>query len=201
MSKPLSVQVLNKGPLMISGESLTLRYCGEPLEVEPGKDVYLCRCGQSKNAPYCDGTHSTVGISENPETKTHDVRVWEGNTIRTFFNPNVCMHVLYCKPLKELRKRELEGDAEAAEAIARVVTSCPSGALTFESKDVADPALDAQVDVDIIEGAEIRIQTAYEINADLGERQPSNRATLCRCGLSRNKPWCDGQHKKRDDFR
>ena len=79
--------------------------------------------------------------------------------------------------------------------------SCPSGALSFESSTVDGTAEAGGCDVDIMEGGEIRLQSAFEINAPLQERQASDRATLCRCGLSKNKPWCDGRHKKRESFR
>ena len=82
-----------------------------------------------------------------------------------------------------------------------MVRSCPSGALSYEGKDVAAPQAADLAEVEIMEGGEVRIQCDFEINAELQERQVSDRATLCRCGLSKNKPWCDGQHKKRDGFR
>lgn len=205
MTKPISLTVLDNGPLKISGEDMTIRYCGEPVSVE-GSDVYVCRCGESKNPPFCDGSHAKTGfVAEPPTGEKKKVHVWEGNTLRTFFNPNACMHVFYCKPLKELRARELDGDADAAAEIARVVQSCPSGALTYESKgpsEVATPAaVDGAANIDIVEGGEVRIQCAFEINEELQERQDNDRATLCRCGLSKNKPWCDGRHKKRPDFK
>ena len=198
MSKKLQITV-TPGPLKISGESVSIRYCGNAVPAEG--DVYLCRCGQSANAPFCDGSHNRVGFVAEPGVgKTRDVQVWEGNTIRTFFNPNVCMHVFKCQSLKALRDAELDGDADAAKQIAEVVMACPSGALTYESKTVNAQAVH-DVDIDIMEGGEIRVQCAFEINAELGERQPHDRGTLCRCGLSQNKPWCDGRHKKREGFR
>lgn len=202
MTKPISLTVLDNGPLKVSADSLTLSYCGQAIDVEAGSDVYICRCGESKNPPFCDGSHGKVGfVAEPPTENKKEIRVWEGKTIRTFFNPNTCMHVFYCKPLKELRKRELEGDTEAAAEIARVVQSCPSGALSYESTEVEAPASTDGPDIDIRAGGECRVQTAFEINATPGERQDMSRATLCRCGLSKNKPWCDGAHKKRENFR
>jgi len=200
MSKPVSVTVFENGPLKISGE-VSVRYCGEPVVVD-GEDVFLCRCGQSSNPPFCDGTHNKAGfVGDSPDAPSKELRVWEGKTIRTFFNPNACMHAAYCKPLKTLREAELAGDTAAAAEIARVVQSCPSGALSYESTTVEAPVATEHADIDIIEGGEVRIQCAFEINTDLLERQTADRVTLCRCGLSKNKPWCDGRHKQRDDFR
>lgn len=202
MSKPLSVTVFENGPMKIVGEAMTLRYCGKALTVEDGSPVFVCRCGESSNPPFCDGSHSKTGFNgAGTEATLKDVHVWEGKTLRTFFNPNACMHVFYCKPLKELRKKELAGDTDAAAEIAKVVRSCPSGALSYEGKDVAAPQAADLAEVEIMEGGEVRIQCDFEINTELQERQVSDRATLCRCGLSKNKPWCDGQHKKRDGFR
>ncbi len=204
-SKPLSVTVLDNGPLKITGDRLTVRYCGEPVELEEGAPVVLCRCGESENAPFCDGSHARTNfVAEPPAGPRRELRVWEGQTIRTFFNPSACMHVFYCKPLKELRAREQAGDASAAAEIARAVRSCPSGALSYETKGEAALAgvePDAAADIEIVEGGELRIQRGFEINCELQARQAADRATLCRCGLSKNKPWCDGRHRKRENFR
>jgi len=201
MSDRLSVTVIPDGPLKISGAA-DAQYCGNALKVDG--DLYLCRCGDSAKAPYCDGTHGKMsfkGTSEDPPEA--EIRVWEGETLRTYFNKAACMHVFYCKPLKELRAREEAGDAAAATEIMRVVGTCPSGALSYELKaEVAEPAAAAApVAIDIIEGGEIRLQIDFDINAPMQERQASDKATLCRCGMSKNKPWCDGRHKGRKAFR
>ncbi len=201
MAGPMSVTVIPNGPLKIS-DAGSARYCGEPIASEG--DLYLCRCGESSNAPFCDGTHRKVGFagaSEDPPDQ--EIRVWEGDTLRTFFNKTTCMHVFYCKPLNDLRARELAGDAAAADEIIKVVGTCPSGALSYELKtDRQPPAAPApEVAIDIVEGGEVRLQAAFEINHPLNERQSSDKATLCRCGASKNKPWCDGRHRGRKGFR
>lgn len=197
----LSVTVLPDGPFKVE-RCASLRFCGQELEVDG--DVYLCRCGDSSNPPFCDGTHRTAGFDGSAaEGGAQDLRVWEGRTLDTLFNKTTCMHVFHCKPLDDLRERELAGDDAAAEAIMRVIDTCPSGALRYVRKD-ADAPLDmpdGAVAIDIQEGGEVRIQVPYEIDAPRHRAQPANRATLCRCGRSRNKPWCDGRHKGRKGFR
>lgn len=202
MSDPLQVLAIPSGPLKISGVQ-RLDFCGE--RIEASGDVYLCRCGESANMPFCDGSHKPAGFTgENPARELQEVRVWEGRTIKTFFNPNACMHVFYCKPLKALREAELGGDDAAAAEIAKVVDSCPSGALRWEAADAvgATPRVAQGGHVEVMEGGEVRLLGAYECeNFSLMEGMDGERATLCRCGRSKNKPWCDGRHKGRKDFR
>ena len=201
MSDRLSIAVLEDGPLKVSNAT-TASYCGAPLAVSG--DLYICRCGGSANPPFCDGTHRRDGFSGACEAPPDAPLVtWEGRTVRTVFNPNACMHVFYCKPLKELRARELAGDDAAASEIARVVGTCPSGALTWEAKTEIDPGPSPErgPQIEIMEGGEVRVQGAFDIDVPLLEHQREGAATLCRCGLSANKPWCDGRHRKRRDFR
>jgi CDGSH-type Zn-finger protein len=194
VSDPVNVTVIPNGPLKVAN-ARNVRFCGQKLEVEG--DLYLCRCGASSKAPFCDGTHGSNGFDGGCEDPPGaEVQVWEGKTVRTRFNKAACMHVFHCKPMKELRAAELEGDEEAAVEILRVVASCPSGALTAEAKtDLPDPEIThSDIALRIVEGGEVRIDAEFVINAPLQEGQPSDKATLCRCGDSRNKPWCDGRH-------
>ncbi len=127
MSDTLTILVKPDGPIKVTGAQ-SARFCGEALEFDGA--LFLCRCGESPKAPFCDGTHKRVGFcGTSEEPPSAPVRVWEGQTLRTFFNPNACMHVFYCKPMKGLRAREEAGDASAAAEIMTVVASCPSGAL------------------------------------------------------------------------
>ncbi len=54
-----TIEVMPNGPLIVSGP-VTLKR-GEQVEQKAGKTA-LCRCGQSKNKPLCDGTHRTCGF-------------------------------------------------------------------------------------------------------------------------------------------
>ena len=201
MSEPVNITVIPNGPLKV--ENVTkARFCGQKLETQA--ELYLCRCGASANAPFCDGSHSRDGFDGGCEDPPQaEVIVCEGKTLRTRFNKAACMHVLYCKPMDELRAAELEGDEEAALEILRVVSTCPSGALTVEAKtDLPDPEItESDIALSIVEGGEVRVQAEFTINAPLQDGQPTDRAALCRCGASKNKPWCDGRHKGKKDFR
>lgn len=197
----VDVFVIPDGPLKVSGAE-SANFCGERIPVEG--DLYLCRCGDSSNAPFCDGTHNKAGfVGSSEPVDEPELRVWEGQTLRTRFNKKACMHVFYCKPLNDLRALEEQGDAAAAQEIMRIVRTCPSGALSYELKaDIGEPAEAApDVCIDIVEGGEVRLQVPFTINSPLHTGQASDRATLCRCGRSKNKPWCDGRHKGRKDFR
>lgn len=47
------------------------------IEMVPGKTVYLCRCGKTGNAPYCDGTHKTLtGVSPLAHSVEKDGKVY-----------------------------------------------------------------------------------------------------------------------------
>ena len=65
MTDRLTVTVTEDGPIKVS-DAKRLRYCGEPMDVDG--DVWLCRCGQSKNKPFCDGSHKNADF-EVPGTE------------------------------------------------------------------------------------------------------------------------------------
>jgi len=51
---------LKNGPVKVEG---ALQICGADGSVLEAKDVvFLCRCGASKNKPYCDGSHKPMGF-------------------------------------------------------------------------------------------------------------------------------------------
>ena len=55
------IVVIKNGPLMVKG-SLSIKHKDGKEETQ--KEVYLCRCGQSENKPFCDGTHKKCGFKD-----------------------------------------------------------------------------------------------------------------------------------------
>ncbi len=60
---PLRVRAIPKGPLMLEG-NLTIR-AGSGRVAWQGEKAFLCRCGASKNKPFCDGSHKAAGWSDS----------------------------------------------------------------------------------------------------------------------------------------
>lgn len=56
------VQVRANGPLKVTGPFTIVDAQGEPFVIPPGSSVVLCRCGHSKNKPFCDTTHREIGF-------------------------------------------------------------------------------------------------------------------------------------------
>ena len=54
-----SILFLENGPIQVTG---TVKISGQYGEKESDTAIYLCRCGGSKNKPYCDGSHKSDGF-------------------------------------------------------------------------------------------------------------------------------------------
>ena len=63
----VTISLIGNGPVMIEGPVTLLDADDNPIETPEGKAIFLCRCGQSSEKPFCDGTHKACGyISTSP---------------------------------------------------------------------------------------------------------------------------------------
>jgi CDGSH-type Zn-finger protein/uncharacterized Fe-S cluster protein YjdI len=127
------------------------------------------------------------------------IEVVEGASATVSFDGHRCIHARRCV-MGEPRafKANVEGswidaDAAGAEALMRVARNCPSGAIHVARRDGG--AQEGPPEANVVM---VRENGPLAFHADLridGE-EVGFRATLCRCGLSRNKPFCDNSHIK-----
>ena len=63
----VTISLIGNGPVMIEGPITLLDENDQPIATKEGKAVFLCRCGQSEEKPFCDGTHKQCGyVSTSP---------------------------------------------------------------------------------------------------------------------------------------
>ena len=73
MSAPLVIRLRENGPLVLQGAIQVVDHLGNEFTLPVGKDtIALCRCGQSKNKPFCDGSHRTCGFLAGEIAKPKD---------------------------------------------------------------------------------------------------------------------------------
>ena len=187
------------GPYRVEGLERLLNSRGEPLATR--EVVYLCRCGGSQNKPFCDGTHAKIGFKGRRESRRQISRrkSYPGRELTIHDNRAICAHAGFCTDslpgvFRSGRKPWIDPDAAAAEEIAATIRRCPSGALAYALEgfewdgDGREPAITVSKD-----GPYWVIGSIELVHA--GPRGPSREHfALCRCGQSKNKPFCDGSH-------
>ena len=57
------IKVRDDGPYKVTGPVRLIDVDGNEFEVEPGRPIVLCRCGQSRTKPFCDSSHKETGFS------------------------------------------------------------------------------------------------------------------------------------------
>ncbi len=166
------------------------------------RGVALCRCGGSKNKPFCDGTHSTNGFkSDNQADPAKNRRAtYVGKGVTIYDNRAICSHAGFCTDgLKEVFREEGEPwiDPDGAEVakVIETIRKCPSGALSYAigGMEAAPPAREPMVTV--TKDGPFAMTGGVELpGVQFGDGASQEHYTLCRCGASKNKPFCDGSH-------
>lgn len=123
------------------------------------------------------------------------VKTYDGKDIAISFDMGRCIHARNCYlKLSEVfdpaRKPWVDPDAAPAEEIAAMIRTCPSGALSYARKDGGLDERPPRINrVAVLENGPL----ALTGDLKLGEASET-RVTLCRCGLSKSKPYCDYSH-------
>jgi CDGSH-type Zn-finger protein len=198
---------LKNGPLVLDDHGVAgclSRADGTAHEVH-GTAV-LCRCGGSSRKPFCDGTHASIGFtSECMSDRRQDHRDdYEADGITVHDNRQACAHAEHCiqgapEVFHRMHRPWITPEAAAPDTIAAVVERCPSGALSYSRDGVEHRDLDRTPQVLVRPGGPYEVSGGVELEVGEGEwaRHVSREHyTLCRCGGSSNKPFCDGTHWK-----
>lgn len=197
--KKPSIQPAPNGPYLVRGLKNFENSKGA-LEAKP--KMALCRCGGSKNKPYCDGTHAENGFSDaKQEGRTPDKRDnYLGKEITIHDNRGVCAHAGRCTdglPSVFRLQQEPWIDPDAAEAgsIAQTIRRCPSGALSNSISGEEQRDEKTQASILVSQNGPYLVKGSLQLSdTQFGEGVSTGHFTLCRCGGSKNKPFCDGSH-------
>ena len=173
---------------------------GEPCANVRG--VALCRCGGSNNKPFCDGTHGTNEFSDQRiADDTQNRRMsYIGKRITIHDNRGICAHAGFCTGRLESvfrigQEPWIDADGASAEEIIETINKCPSGALSYSIDTVEYRDQEREPMVTIADDGPYAITGGIElIGVTFGDGASKEHYTLCRCGASKNKPFCDGSH-------
>jgi uncharacterized Fe-S cluster protein YjdI/CDGSH-type Zn-finger protein len=127
-------------------------------------------------------------------------KVYRGRDIEVSFDLDICIHIGEClrgdpKVFKLDRRPWALPDAGDADVVAQVIELCPSGALQYRRLDgAAQEEADSETKVTPMRDGPLLVTGRIEVRHEDGTVETLPRATLCRCGESQHKPFCDNQH-------
>lgn len=219
MKNAARIKVTRKGPYLVLGwvplqkqiiiadSEGTATEWQPSIKYAPQERFLLCRCGQSKNKPFCDGTHIKVNF-DGAETAVSEAyfnqpKEIDGPTLKLEDTEDLCASARFCHRAGGIWKLVPASDDVGKKQIAIEETcDCPSGRLVILDKQsgktiepifaksiglIEDPAMGVSGPIWVRGGVPVE-------SVDGKIYQVRNRVTLCRCGKSKNKPFCDSSH-------
>lgn len=217
------IKIMDRGPYVVTGfvplteEEIVSDQKGTAVEYKvleryPQKESYsLCRCGKSRNMPFCDGTHAKAGFegceTASGESFAEQAERYEGPGLILEDVEDLCASARFCHlGGNTWNMVEKSDDPEARELAIRGACNCPAGRLIVrdaKTGEVIEPCFEPSIallqDTAAGVGGPIWVRGGIPIeSADGVTYEVRNRVTLCRCGKSRNMPFCDSAHLFRD---
>lgn len=215
------IKIVDHGPYLVFGfppirtQTIMPNEDGNSWELLAGDKNYtldteptaLCRCGHSKNPPYCDGSHLKTDWDATltaPRTAPLDeAEVIRGQTLTLTDAERYCAFARFCDAKgRTWNQVEDSGDPHTRSLAIRTSSACPAGRLkAFDNRTeepfeptytpqiglLEDPAIKCSAGLFVMGGIPVEAPDGFVYI-------PRNRVTLCRCGNSSNKPFCDGTH-------
>lgn len=178
------------------------KFANQKGPVKTRETMALCRCGGSANKPFCDGTHAKIGFSSAKlESRVEDKREnYEGDQITVHDNRGICAHAGRCtdglsQVFRLNQEPWIDPNASNPEEIIAVIRKCPSGALSYSVGGVEHRDRKGEPAIFVSPNGPYVVSGGAELlETPRGEGSSTEHFTLCRCGGSKNKPFCDGTH-------
>lgn len=219
-SKEIYVKVTKDGPYLVYGvpdistqvilnddDGYFMGYeQGAVLEIKSSPTA-LCRCGKSKNAPFCDGKHLCEHF-DGTETASFepildDALKFEGPNLTLYDNEKYCAFARFCDANGGIWDLISIGKKETDECAILEANLCPSGRLVIFDKDGNTLEEQLPPSIALIEDNGLKVSGPIWVrgsikveSADGKTYEIRNKQTLCRCGKSANKPFCDCTHRR-----
>ncbi len=217
MDKEIYIKVTQDGPYMVYGlkdlsekiilvdeEGVSVGYGdGKVFEIK-SDPVALCRCGKSKDAPFCDGAHTSGFYGKETasfEPILKNAEYIEGPNLTLADNEDYCAYVRFCDDKGRIWNLVGIGKEKTDAYTIKEANLCPAGRLIVFDREgnmiedelpksiacLEDPGLKVSGPLWVRGGIRVESENgrSYEVR---------NRQTLCRCGVSENKPFCNGAH-------
>ena len=218
MKKETKIMITKDGPILVLGglpidkQIIGIGKDGEPEKWIKGEKISdgqcaLCRCGVSKNKPFCDGTHAKIGF-DGTETASREpfdkqAQVMDGPTLKLKDVTPLCAAARFCHRGGGTWELTHHSDnQEARELAIEEACNCPSGRLVECDKKTGKVIeKEFEKSISLIEDPQNKVSGPIWLkgevpieSSDGKTYEVRNRVTLCRCGKSENKPFCDGSH-------
>ncbi len=209
------------GRAPINAYTITYDNAGDSWGYEVGSFNYcqkdeptaLCRCGHSKNAPYCDGSHVRAlergewdpALTASTAPPLERAALYQGEGIVLTDVEELCAFARFCDAKGRVWNQvHNSADEQQRQLAIRTSQACPAGRLKVWNTQtgvpyepsyspavglIEDPKIGASGPLFVMGGIPVFHPSEAE-----GSYQPRNRVTLCRCGQSGSKPYCDGTH-------
>ena len=219
MMKNAKITITENGPYLVEGDvpianqHIVTNAEGESLQWRAGEtfahaEKYaLCRCGQSATKPFCDGAHKRARF-DGSETASREPFAQQagridGPTLVLEDAENLCAFARFCDPQGQVWNLVGQSDQPIArKLVEHEAGHCPAGRLVARDRHTGkalEPHFEPSIGLvqDTAKGISGPIWVRGGIpvvGADGQVYEVRNRLTLCRCGASNNKPFCDGTH-------
>ena len=173
---------------------------------ETKDEIHLCRCGHSKNAPFCDGSHLKAGEdlteAENFAPLLEGSMEIDGPKQILTDNEDYCAFSRFCDNGKRVWNEVQIPGKEHEELTEFMVHHCSAGRLLVWDKETKQPIESAEAagiypieDPSIGCSGPLMVRGGIRVESANGQSyEIRNRQALCRCGKSSNKPFCNGAH-------
>jgi CDGSH-type Zn-finger protein len=215
----MKITVTENGPYAVRGNVPIIRLeietneLGESVgwreieRIEGGERYMLCRCGHSSNKPFCDWSHVAADFV-GTETAGHvaysqQAVPIDGPGVVLHDARKLCAEARFCDRAGGLWNL-VEGceDDETRGLVEEEATLCPSGRYVLSVgahggvyEPEFEPSIGLVEDPSMGVSGPLFVRGGIPVHDSNGEPyEVRNRVTLCRCGRSGNKPFCDGTH-------
>lgn len=190
--------------ILVDDDGISIKYGdGQAFEVK-SDPIALCRCGRSKNAPFCDASHQdgfdgTETADKTPIMLQSMAEAIDGPDLTLLDNRKYCAFARFCDRGGKIWNLVMRG--ENSKLAIEEANLCPAGRLLMFKNDGTVLEKKEEKEIDLIEDNGMKISGPLwikggikVISSDGVAYEVRNKQTLCRCGISENKPFCNGAH-------